>query len=98
MRRAPRILAAAFLAAALAIAAACGGGGEEQTSVAPLGDSSQLLVANPSQALGKSVDRFEENVESVEAPFHLRLWKWTASRSAPTAASATSLRTTCTCS
>jgi len=68
MQSIPRILAAAFLTAALSIAAACGGG-EEQTSNLPPEDSSDLLVANPSQALGKSVDRFEENVESVEALF-----------------------------
>ena len=69
MQRIPRILAAAFLMAAISIAAACGGGGEEQTSNLPPEDSSELLVANPSQALGRSVDRFEENVESVEALF-----------------------------
>jgi hypothetical protein len=69
MQRIFRPPAAAFLTAAFAIAAACGGGGEEQTSDEPLGDSSELLVTNPSQALGKSVDRFEENVESVEALF-----------------------------
>jgi len=68
MQSIPRILAAAFLTAALSIAAACGGG-EEQTSNLPPEDSSDLLVANPSQALGRSVDRFEENVESVEALF-----------------------------
>jgi hypothetical protein len=69
MQGIPRIFAAAFLTAALSIAAACGGGGEEQTSNLPPEDSAELLVANPSQALGKSVDRFEENVESVEALF-----------------------------
>jgi hypothetical protein len=69
MQSIPRILAAAFLAAGLAFATACGGTGEEQTSHLPPEDSSELLVANPSQALGKSVDRFEENVESVEALF-----------------------------
>ena len=69
MHRTSRILAAAFLTAGLALAAACGGGREEQTSNLLPEDSSELLVANPSQALGKSVDRFEENVESVEALF-----------------------------
>jgi len=69
MQRIPRILAAAFLTAGFALAAACGGGGEEQASNLPPEDSSELLVANPSQALGQSVDRFEENVESVEALF-----------------------------
>jgi len=70
MLRIPRILAAAFFTVALALAVACGGGGsEEQTSNEPLEGGSELLVANPSQALGKSADRFEENVESVEALF-----------------------------
>jgi hypothetical protein len=71
MHRTPRILAATFLTAALALTAACGGGsGEEQTSsVMPPEDSSALLVADPSQALGRSVDLFEEDVESVEALF-----------------------------
>lgn len=73
MQRIPRILAAAFLTAGLALAVACGGGSEEQTSIGPLEGGSELLVANPSQALGKSVDRFEENVESVEALFTLEL-------------------------
>ena len=69
MQSIPGTLAAAFLTAALSITAACGSGGEEQTSDLPPEDSSELLVANPSQALGRSVDRFEENVESVEALF-----------------------------
>lgn len=72
MRIIPRTLAIAALCAALALAAACGGGGEsgsDQTSKEPPAGRSELLVANPSQALGESVDLFEDSVESVEADF-----------------------------
>jgi hypothetical protein len=64
------------MAATLTLAAACGGSGEGgggQTSNEPLGDSSELLVTNPSQALSQSVDRFEDNVESVSAEFFFEI-------------------------
>lgn len=76
MRIIPRTLATAALCAALTLAAACGGGGKsggDQTSNEPASDRSELLVANPSQALGESVDRFEESVESVEADFSFEI-------------------------
>jgi hypothetical protein len=76
MRIIPRTLSVAALSAALALAAACGGGGEsggDQTSNEPAADRSELLVANPSQALGESVDRFEDSVESVEADFRFEI-------------------------
>ena len=67
MHRIPRLIAAAFLTVALLLAAACGGS-QQNSNLSPE-DSSELLVANPSQALGRSVDRFEDDVESVEAFF-----------------------------
>jgi hypothetical protein len=75
--RFPRILLAACLAAALLLAVACGGSGGDSgsggTSSERLGDTSELLVANPWEALGKSVDRFEEDVESVSAEFSFEM-------------------------
>jgi hypothetical protein len=81
MRSLPRILLASCLAAALILAVACGGsggngssnGGGDGSSNEPLGDTSELLVANPSEALGRSVDRFEQDVQSVSAEFFFEM-------------------------
>ena len=76
MRSLPRILCASTVATALMLAAACGGSsdsGDDQSSNEPLGDTSELLVANPSRALGKSVDRFEQDVQSVSAEFFFEM-------------------------
>jgi hypothetical protein len=52
---------------AMVMTIACGGGGGEQTSSAPV--DPELLLADPSAALGASAQRFEEQIESVEAQF-----------------------------
>ncbi len=74
MRRQLRILSAGLLIGALALAAACGGSGndgEKQTSVKPA--EADLLVSNPSEALGASAGRFEDEVDSVEGQFTLEM-------------------------
>lgn len=58
------------LAAALAVLAACGGGGEDPASSA---ENAELLVSNPSQALGASADRFADQVESVRSQFTMSM-------------------------
>jgi hypothetical protein len=82
MRSLPHILLATCLATALMLAAACGGnsgngGSNDSTSDQPTGEelaeTSELLVADPSQALGKSVDHFEQNVESVSAEYFIEM-------------------------
>ena len=72
MRKQTRILSAGLLVTALALAAACGGGGgEKQTSVKPA--EADLLVSNPSEALGASAGKFEDDVHSVEGQFTLQM-------------------------
>ncbi len=66
MPRFTRALSVALATAALTLAVACGGGGE-QSSSEPV--DPQLLVTDPSAALGASADRFDDQVESVEARF-----------------------------
>jgi hypothetical protein len=73
MKRLSTIISVGLLSLATALGAACGGGGGDGASKLAQGEGSELLVANPSQALGKSADRFEENVESVEADFTLNM-------------------------
>jgi hypothetical protein len=51
---------------AMVMTIACGGGSEE-TSSGPI--DPELLVADPSAALGASAQRFEQEIESVEAEF-----------------------------
>lgn len=67
MRRLTRILPAGLACAALALAAACGGGDGGRSSSEPV--DPDLLVNRPSEALGASVQRFEDDVQSVEARF-----------------------------
>jgi len=74
MRTHLRIISAGLLLAALAIGAACGGGGdknEKQTSVKPA--EADLLVSNPSEALGASAGKFEDEVNAVEGQFTLQM-------------------------
>ena len=71
MRRQLRILSAGLLAMALGLAAACGGGDEKQISVRPA--EADLLVSNPSEALGASTGKFEDEVDSVEGEFILQM-------------------------
>ncbi|HEV8574856.1 MAG TPA: hypothetical protein VGR43_09125 [Dehalococcoidia bacterium] len=76
MRKITRVLSAGLIAAMVAAMAACGGDGgeEEQTSngaVDPVEPG--LLVSNPSEALGKSVEQFEGEVESVRGRFTIDL-------------------------
>jgi len=73
MRTHSRIFCAGLLLAALALGAACGGGGknEKQTSVKPA--EADLLVSNPSGALGASAGKFEDEVNSVEGQFTLEM-------------------------
>jgi len=67
MRKLTRMLSAGLACVALTLAAGCGGGGDEGASNEPV--DSELLVSNPSEALGASVERFEDEVQSVEARF-----------------------------
>jgi hypothetical protein len=74
MRTQVRVICAGLLLAALALGAACGGGGdknEKQTSVKP--GEADLLVSNPSEALGASAGKFEDEVDSVEGQFTLEM-------------------------
>jgi hypothetical protein len=74
MRTQVRVICAGLLLAALALGAACGGGGdknEKQTSVKP--GEADLLVSNPSEALGASAGKFEDHVDSVEGQFTLEM-------------------------
>ena len=73
MRRHLRILSAGLLVGALVLAVACGGGGEgeKQTSIKPA--EADLLVSNPSEALGASAGKFEDEVDSVEGEFTLEM-------------------------
>jgi len=66
MRNLSRLLCAGVALVALAAVIGCGGGGE-QTSSEPVDPG--LLVSNPSAALGASAQRFEEEIQSVEADF-----------------------------
>lgn len=71
MRRLTRIVAAGLAFAALSLAGACGGGSGEGTSNDAV--DPELLVSNPSAALGASVDRFEDDVRAVEALFSFEM-------------------------
>ena len=66
----PRMLCAGLVSLALALSAACGGSADKASNE-PL--DPQLLVSNPSAALGASADRFEASVQSVEARFSLEM-------------------------
>src|SRR5436309_1508724 len=55
---------------------ACGGGGDKndsakQTSAKPA--EADLLVSNPSEALGASAGKFEDQVDSVEGQFTIEM-------------------------
>ena len=67
MRKLSRLILRRSRVAAMMAAVACGGGGGEQTSSEPV--DPELLVSNPSAALGASAQRFEEEIESVEAEY-----------------------------
>jgi hypothetical protein len=67
MRKVLTLLCAGLIVSAMA---ACGGSAE-QASNEPV--DPQLLVTNPSEALGASVDRFEDHVEAVEARFSFEM-------------------------
>ncbi|TMB68817.1 MAG: hypothetical protein E6J43_05570 [Chloroflexi bacterium] len=76
MRTPSRILSSGLLVAALGLAAACGGGGDKndsakQTSAKPA--EADLLVSNPSEALGASAGKFEDQVDSVEGQFTIEM-------------------------
>jgi len=74
MRRHLQIVCAGLLVGALVLAVACGGGGgegEKQTSIKPA--EADLLVSNPSGALGASAGKFEDEVDSVEGEFTLEM-------------------------
>jgi len=76
MRTQLRLITAGLLLAALTLAMACGGGGndassKEQTSAKPA--EAELLVSNPSEALGASAGKFEDEVDSVEGQFTLEM-------------------------
>ena len=66
MRTFSRLLWFGAAVAAMMAAVACGGGGE-QTSSEPVDPG--LLVSNPTEALGASAQRFEDEIESVEAEY-----------------------------
>ena len=66
MRNFSRLLCSGIAVAAMMAAVACGGGGE-QTSSEPVDPG--LLVSNPTEALGASAQRFEDEIESVEAEY-----------------------------
>lgn len=67
MRNFSRLLYLSAAVAAMTAVISCGGGGGEQTSSEAV--DPELLVSNPSAALGASAQRFEEQIESVEAEF-----------------------------
>src|SRR5688500_17937949 len=67
MRNFSKLFCGVVVIAATLMAAASGGGGEQQTSSEPV--DPELLVTDPSAALGASAQRFEEEIESVEAEF-----------------------------
>jgi hypothetical protein len=67
MRNFSRLFCGGVALAAMVMVIACGGGGEQQTSSEPV--DPELLVSNPSAALGASAQRFEEEIDSVEAEF-----------------------------
>jgi hypothetical protein len=67
MRNFSRLFWGGVALAAMVMVIACGGGGEQQTSSEPV--DPELLVTNPSAALGASAQRFEEEIDSVEAEF-----------------------------
>src|SRR5436309_10956792 len=74
MPRRLRIICAGLVLATLALGAACGGGGDKsgkQTSAKPA--EADLLVSNPSKALGASAGKFEDDVDSVEGEFSLEM-------------------------
>src|SRR5437867_12061254 len=74
MRTHLQIVCAGLLVGALVLAVACGGGGgegEKQTSIKPA--EADLLVSNPSGALGASAGKFEDEVDSVEGEFTLEM-------------------------
>jgi hypothetical protein len=66
MRNFSRLLCSGIAVAAMVATVACGGGGE-QTSSEPV--DPELLVSNPSEALGASAQRFEDEIDSVEAEY-----------------------------
>jgi len=66
MRNFSRLLCSGATVAAIMVTVACGGGGE-QTSSEPV--DPELLVSNPTEALGASAQRFEDEIESVEADY-----------------------------
>ena len=67
MRNFSRLFCGGVTLAAMVVTVACGGGGEEQTSSEPVDPG--LLVSNPSAALVASAQRFDEEIESVEAEY-----------------------------
>jgi hypothetical protein len=70
MRNPLRLFCGAIALVAMLTAVACGGGGEEMSGSRPADPAdSEMLVTNPSEALGASAERFEEEVESVQADF-----------------------------
>jgi hypothetical protein len=66
MRNFSRLICSGIAVAAMAATVGCGGGGE-QTSSEPVDPG--LLVSNPTEALGASAQRFEDEIDSVEAEY-----------------------------
>lgn len=80
MRAKLRILPAALVALLLLLAVACGVGDEEKKSSGDQtsdqsggGDISQPIVSNAIEALGKSADRFEQDISSMRAEFSFNM-------------------------
>ena len=78
MRKTSWLMISGLLTLLLVLAAACGGGDDKGGDASSNQDGSnssgaltQLLVSNPSEALGKSADTFADEVESVQGKFSL---------------------------
>src|SRR5688572_26698279 len=79
MRATMKTFVITLVAAMALLAVACSGGsdGGNQTANPPVNDggedSSNLFVSNPVAALGASADRFEQEVQSLQATFSFEM-------------------------